>query len=93
MLTDFRHTIQEQTDALRSALSSDERDRKQEFATFQRNLREAERDRKQEFATFQRNLREQLAHNFADITADHRQARAQWEHLRTTHRTTKQVTH
>lgn len=49
-----------------------------------RQLSSAEKDRRQTFATFQSNLRAQLASTVADITANHRQARTHWEHLRKT---------
>jgi len=63
MLTDFRHDHKEMAATLRNDLSS------------------SERNRKQEFAIFQRNLREEVANSIATITADHQQARAQWEDL------------
>lgn len=40
MLHNFRHTHQEQANALRQKLSANERERKQAFADFRRNLRE-----------------------------------------------------
>jgi hypothetical protein len=53
-----------------------------EMADALRNeLMSSERDRRQEFATFQRNLREEVSNSIANITADHNQARAEWENL------------
>jgi len=53
-----------------------------EMANALRNeLSSSERDRRQEFATFQRNLREEVAATIANITAEHKQARAEWESL------------
>jgi len=56
-----------------------------EMADALRNeLLSAERDRRQEFATFQRNLRGEVASTVANITADHKLARAEWENLNRT---------
>jgi predicted DNA-binding protein YlxM (UPF0122 family) len=56
-----------------------------EMADALRNeLLSSERDRRQEFATFQRNLRDEITTRIADITADHKQARAEWESLNRT---------